>query len=152
MGLLNFLSLCNPCRERGERGSFEGKEQGCGFFPPGLPETGMSFSAGRKEEARQDTALGCLGRGGQSWNVCSASGSRLHKRRTRGAQHWMSDLQEGRHWGLQVGLLWLMPAFWLLTSSLTWIPSQTTHPSTQTENPDGHRMDRHTPTPYHNLL
>lgn len=28
---------------------------------------------GRKEEARRDTAVGHLGRGGQSWNVCSVA-------------------------------------------------------------------------------
>lgn len=103
-------------------------------------------------EARQDATLGRLGRGGQSWNVCSASGSCLHdKRRTHRGQLSVPDLQEGRHRGQLAGLLWLMPVFWPWCGPLPGHPHGPPTPSlhTDTGNPGGYRLDRHAPIPFY---
>lgn len=60
----------------------------------------------------------------------------------------MFDLQEGRFQGQSVDPFRLMPVFWLLASS-PGTPSSPPTPSPETEDMDGHQLDRHMPIPFY---
>lgn len=83
------------------------------------------------EEARQDPALAGLGRGAQSWNVCSQTDECLtlvsmRREGPTGASTWCLTFRKAGARGQLLNLCWLMPVFWLLMSFPCWVPPQLT--------------------------